>query len=147
MSEWICLGTVRQKSGRWCREVAISGGSTIYRISWPTGLRSVKWIGHFRVPKNLPFKASLSAKPLIWKWFLIMMQVKLIFTTKVSHLASFESEIFWNSEMAYWNQSGLSKGLLLNKRCLKCLCYGIIFSPLGLGSWFGKVAVVVVETL
>ena len=29
------------------------------------------------------------------------MQIKLIFTTKVSHLASFESEIFWNSEMAY----------------------------------------------
>ena len=46
-------------------------------------------IGHFRVPKNLTFKARLSAKPLIWKWFLIMMQIKLIFTTKVSHLASF----------------------------------------------------------
>ena len=30
-----------------------------------------------------------------------MMQIKLIFTTKVSHLASFESGIFWNSEMAY----------------------------------------------
>ena len=46
-------------------------------------------IGHFRVPKNLTFKARLSAKPLIWKWFLIMMQIKLFFTTKVSHLASF----------------------------------------------------------
>ena len=46
-------------------------------------------IGLFRVPKNLTFKAKLSAKPLIWKWFLIMMQIKLIFTTKVSHLASF----------------------------------------------------------
>ena len=45
--------------------------------------------GHFRVPKNLTFKARLSAKPLIWKWVLIMMQIKLIFTTKVSHLASF----------------------------------------------------------
>ena len=43
--------------------------------------------GHFRVPKNLTFKARLSAKPLIWKWSLIMMQIKLIFTTKVSHLA------------------------------------------------------------
>ena len=46
-------------------------------------------IGHFRVPKNLTFKARLSAKPLLWKWVLIMMQIKLIFTTKVSHLASF----------------------------------------------------------
>ena len=39
--------------------------------------------------KNLTFKARLSAKPLMWKWSLIMMQIKLIFTTKVSHLASF----------------------------------------------------------
>ena len=46
-------------------------------------------IGHFQVPKNLTFKARLSAKPLIWKWFLIMMQIKLIFTTKISHLDSF----------------------------------------------------------
>ena len=46
-------------------------------------------LGHFWVPKNLTFKARLTAKPLIWKWFLIMMQIKLIFTTKVSHLASF----------------------------------------------------------
>ena len=29
------------------------------------------------------------------------MQVKLIFTRKVVHLASFESEGFWNSEVAY----------------------------------------------
>ena len=35
-------------------------------------------IGHFQVPKNLTFKARLSAKPFIWKWLLIMMQIKLI---------------------------------------------------------------------
>ena len=46
-------------------------------------------IGHFRVPKNLTFKTRLSAKPLTWKLFLITMQIKLIFTTKISHLASF----------------------------------------------------------
>ena len=46
-------------------------------------------IGHFRVPKKLSFKARLSAKLLIWKWFLIMMQIKFIFTTNVSHFASF----------------------------------------------------------
>ena len=33
--------------------------------------------------------------------FLILMQKKLIFTRKVLHLALFESEGFWNSEMAY----------------------------------------------
>ena len=34
-------------------------------------------------------EANISAKPLLWKWVLIMMQIQLIFTTKVSHLASF----------------------------------------------------------
>ena len=59
-------------------------------------------IGHFRVPKKLTFKARLSAKLLIRKWFLIMMQIKLIFTTKVSHLAS-----FWK-----WDFLELGNGLL-----------------------------------
>ena len=60
-------------------------------------------IGHFRVPKNLTFKTRLSAKPLIWKWFLILMQIKLIFTTQVSHLAS-----FWK-----WDVLELGSGLLI----------------------------------
>ena len=51
----------------------------------------------------ITFKARLSAKPLTWKWFLIIMQIKLIFTTKVSHFASFCKWDFWKSEMAYWN--------------------------------------------
>jgi len=50
-------------------------------FSWPIiivivitqGLRD-KTIGHFRVPKNLTFKVRLSAKPLIWKWFLITVE-------------------------------------------------------------------------
>ena len=75
----------------------------------------VTLIGHFRVPKNLTFKARLSAKPLIWKWFLIMMQIKLIFTTKVSHLAS-----FWK-----WDFLELGNGLF-NVLCVwddYCHCY------------------------
>ena len=42
---------------------------------------------HFRVPQDLCFKTSLSALPLIWKHFLILMEIKLIFTRKVEHLA------------------------------------------------------------
>ena len=34
--------------------------------------------------------------------FFILMQIKLIVTRKVLHLASFESENFTNSEMAYF---------------------------------------------
>ena len=46
-------------------------------------------IGNFRVPPGLRFKTRLSAQPLIWKWFFILMQIKLISTRKVVHLASF----------------------------------------------------------
>ena len=48
-------------------------------------------IGHFWVASSLCFKVRLSARPLIWKWFFIFMQIKLIFTRKVPHLAFF----FW----------------------------------------------------
>ena len=37
-------------------------------------------------PKPL---ARLSAKSLLWKWFFILMQMKLIFTRKILHLGSF----------------------------------------------------------
>ena len=69
-------------------------------------------IGHFRVPPGLCFKTRVGAQPLIWKSFFILMQIKLIFTRKVVHLASFWKWGFWNSEVAYriylatWNLSG-----------------------------------------
>ena len=37
----------------------------------------MSWIGHFRVPLCLCLKASLSAKPFLWKW-LICMKIKLL---------------------------------------------------------------------
>ena len=45
-------------------------------------------IGHFQVAPSLCFKARLSAKPLIRKWFLYSYANKLIITRKVLHLAS-----------------------------------------------------------
>ena len=65
----------------------------------------VRWtlsaISHFRVPPGLCIKTRLSAQPLIWRWFVILMQIKLIFTRKVVPAFShFESERFWNSEVA-----------------------------------------------
>ena len=44
--------------------------------------------GHFRVPPGLRIKTRLSAQPLMWRWFLILMQIKLTFTRKVVDLAS-----------------------------------------------------------
>ena len=46
-------------------------------------------VGHFRVPPALCFKTRVVAQPLMWKSFFILMQIKLIFTRKVVHLASF----------------------------------------------------------
>ena len=46
-------------------------------------------IGHFRAPPGLGIKTRLSAQPLIWKWFFILMQIKLVFTRTVVHLVSF----------------------------------------------------------
>ena len=57
---------------------------------------SCKWPIRVHVASSLCFKARLSAKTLMWKWFLILKQIKLIFTTKVSQLEPrFESECFW----------------------------------------------------
>ena len=46
-------------------------------------------MGHFRFPPGLCIKTRLIAQLLIWNWFFIFKQIKLIFTTKVVHLASF----------------------------------------------------------
>ena len=55
------------------------------------------WIGHFRVPLCLCFKASLSAKSFLVKMSsacsFIFMQIKVIFLRKVSHLDS-----LWNRD-------------------------------------------------
>ena len=48
-----------------------------------------QWTGHFWVASRLCFKVRLSARPLIWKWFFILMQIKLIFITRVLQLAWF----------------------------------------------------------
>ena len=56
----------------------------------------------FLVPTDFCIKTRLSAQPLIWRWFFILMQIKLIFTRKVVHLASFWKWGFWNSaEVAF----------------------------------------------
>ena len=69
----------------------------------PVSRTTSKWpIGHFRVPPGLCIKTRLSAQPLIWKWFFILMQIKLIFIRKVVYLAS-----FWK-----WGLLELGSGLL-----------------------------------
>ena len=57
-------------------------------------LASLKF--HFRVVPRLCFKARLSAKPLVEKWFFNLMQIKLIFTRKVLYLSSFWKLEFLN---------------------------------------------------
>ena len=45
--------------------------------------------GHFRVPLSLCIKTRLSAQPYDMEMIFSLMQIKLIFTRKVEHLASF----------------------------------------------------------
>ena len=63
-------------------------------------------IGHFVVPPGLCFKTRVGAQPLIWKSFFILMQIKLIFTRKFVHLAS-----FWK-----WGFLELGSGLFRSER-------------------------------
>ena len=43
---------------------------------------------------GLCIKTRLSARPLIWRWFFILMQIKLIFTRKVVHFFSLKVSVF-----------------------------------------------------
>ena len=46
-------------------------------------------IGHFRVPPGPPYQNEVKCSaPALWRWFLILMQIKLIFRRKVMDLAS-----------------------------------------------------------
>ena len=67
-------------------------------------------IGDFRVPRSLCIKTRLCAHPLVWKWFFILMQIKLIFSRKVEHLASF------------WKWGSLELGINLLRRLTRPLC-------------------------
>ena len=58
-------------------------------------------IDHVRFGLSLCFKTRLSAKLLTTSYFFILMQIKLIFSRKDFHLASFERESFCNS--ARWH--------------------------------------------
>ena len=61
-------------------------------------------IGYLRVAPSLCFKARLGAKPLIWTWRFIPLHIKLIFTRKVLHLAS-----FWKWEiLELWKREALA---------------------------------------
>ena len=72
---------------------------------WPGSykMEGLVSIGHFQVSPGLCFKTRVGAQPLIWKSFFILMQIKLIFTRKVVHLAS-----FWK-----WGLLELGSGLFL----------------------------------
>ena len=67
-------------------------------------LRKAKTIRPFPSSPGLCFKTRVGAQPLIWKSFFILMQIKLIFTRKFVHLAS-----FWK-----WGFLELGSGLFTN---------------------------------
>ena len=94
-SAWTAKGkTVKTKANNLpCRGVTTKNArvsaARVTTRGWGGG---VSWriccgsIGHFRVPPGLCIKTRLGAQPLTWKWFFILMQIKLISTRKVEHL-------------------------------------------------------------
>ena len=80
----IICGTVQYS---WCKHNTISWVSA--RVPSVNGSFVVTTIGHLRVSPGLCIKTRLCAQPLIWKWFFILMQIKVIFTRKIVHLYSF----------------------------------------------------------
>ena len=103
-------------------------------IFWPTiivivikqGLRD-KTIGHFRVQKNLTFKARLSAKPLIWKWFLIMMQKNSFSQQRFRTYTPLEGEIFWNSKITMAGSQCHKPGQRVQRHTLSWLANTDVF--------------------
>ena len=87
-------GSVCQRLERWTCNPETLGSSRVL---------AARWIGHFRVALNLCFKARQIAKPLTWKLYFYSHTIKLIFITKVLHLAS-----FWK-----WEFLELGNGLLV----------------------------------
>ena len=79
-------------------------------------------IDHFRVPPGLCIKTS--AQPLIWKWFFILMQIILILTRKVVHLAS-----FWKWGFLVLG-SGLFGYLRRHERSFLFSCFLFCYYPL-----------------
>ena len=64
-------------------------------LSFIKQMAKLSMLGHFRVALSLCFKARL------WKRLFILVQIKLIFTWKIFHLASFWKREIWNSKMTY----------------------------------------------
>jgi len=87
--------------------IACAKGNGASRQSKSYRMKAISIIGHFQVLPGLCIKTRLGAQPLIWKWFFILMQIKLISTRKVVHLTS-----FW-----YRGPGELGNGLLTSVSC------------------------------
>ena len=77
-----------------------------------------KWPINRSFPSSpgLCFKTRVGAQPLIWKSFFILMQIKLIFTRKVVHLAT-----FWKWGFLELRSGVLTKGGWLTGTQIGCL--------------------------
>ena len=80
------------------------------RIEYHFGVKNAI-VGHFWVPPCLCLKTRVGAQSLIWKSFFILMQIKLVFTRKVVHLASFCKWAFLEpgSGLIFWCCPGVGR--------------------------------------
>ena len=83
---------------------------SLLKLAWgEKKIETQRLVGHFRVLPSRCIKTRLSAQPLIWKWFFILVQIKIIFTKKGCALGLIlKVRVFWTrkwpidmAEMAY----------------------------------------------
>ena len=77
---WARFSDVVSRGNRWSR------GEMSAAFSLPRRRKSNRPFPSF---PGLCFKTRVGAQPLIWKLFFILMQIKLLFTSKIVHLGSF----------------------------------------------------------
>ena len=80
---------VRGRSLGWFPHFRVAMDTSLQPMEFGTLLTFKVPIVHFRVPQGHCFKTRVGAQSLIWKSFFMLMQIKLIFTRKAVHLASF----------------------------------------------------------
>ena len=85
--------------------LALKSWKSSWKLTRSSFLSFFKWHVNnrsFQTTPDLGIKTRLSAQPLIWKWFFILLHIKLIFTRKAVHLASFWKRGFLELGIAYW---------------------------------------------
>ena len=95
---------------------------SLLKLAWgEKKIETQRLVGHFRVLPSRCIKTRLSAQPLIWKWFFILVQIKIIFTKKrLCTWPHFKSEFLeLGSGPLIWQRWRITLFILLHEKFLQ----------------------------